>query len=313
MNRPSVDIVVPFVGSDAALHEVAEMLERVNVIATDTVTIADNRPSADPAGRRIGSITVSCAAGQPSSYFARNRGAERGQNPWLVFLDADVVAPPELIDTYFATPPPAQAGILIGGIEDAPSPGSRDRVLERHQQVRGAVGHKTTLRDDEFSTAQTANVAIRRSVFEQLGGFTEGIRSGGDADFCLRAYRAGFTLEPRFDAGVLHHSRSTLKGFIRQYARYGSGSQWLEARFPGFSPRPRPWRLARTLAAQFARACAAPVRSSIRDTPLFLLDSVRDLAFYVGRYASNDVAPPAIEPKSSAAPANLGDEIPRRP
>ena len=43
-------------------------------------------------------------------------------------------------------------------------------------------------------------MAVRRAVFEQLGGFDESFpRNYNDADFCLRARRAGYTIlyEPR--------------------------------------------------------------------------------------------------------------------
>lgn len=302
MPRPSVDIIVPFVGTDADLARVVQVIGRVELAPGDTVTIADNRPTATPGDRLIGTTTVRGAAGQPSSYFARNRGVEGGQNPWLVFLDADVQPEPDLLTAYFTPEPGEEVGLLIGGILDEPAEDAGSHIVARHAHMRGAVGHETTLRDDGFTTAQTANAAVRRSLFEQLGGFTEGIRSGGDAELSIRVQRAGFRLEPRFDAKVLHESRTTLKGFFRQYVRYGAGSQWLEARYPGFSPKQHPLRLGKTLAGQFVRALLAPARTSFRDIPIFVLDSVRDIAFYGGRFASNEVAPHALPAATPPAP-----------
>lgn len=316
MPRPSVDIIVPFVGSDVDLAGVIEMLEQITLGPGDTVTIADNRPTATPGGREIADsrVVIWGAAGQPSSYFARNRGVERGQNPWLVFLDADVTADPGLLAAYFATEPGPQDAILVGGIHDEPAEGEHMGPLQRHAERRGAVSHETTLRDDEFSTAQTANLAVRRSAFEQLGGFTEGIRSGGDADFCLRATRSGFAMVPRFEAAVTHHSRSTFKRFAKQYARYGSGAAWLEVRHPGFAPRPPVARWMRTVVARFVRAGLAPLRGKPDESPLLLLDAVKEVSFYVGRLASNEVDPtvapaPGLRSAAPVSAAELGQSV----
>ena len=84
--------------------------------------------------------------------------------------------------------------------------------------------------------AATGNLLVRRSTFDELGGFADGIRSAGDVDFCWRMRDAGWTLEQRPAARVSHHHRENLVSFLAMIARYGAGSRWLNERHPGVAP-----------------------------------------------------------------------------
>lgn len=66
-----------------------------------------------------------------------------------------------------------------------------------------------------------ANVAFRRKVFEQIGLYDENCAACEDQDITLRAANTGWELyfEPR--AVVGHKYRHSIKGFIRQWYRYG--------------------------------------------------------------------------------------------
>src|SRR4051812_5946544 len=109
MSRPAVDVVVPFAGSDDALGDLLERMGALERRDGDTLTIVDNRAAAaaaaavdadaaadarraDPPDADVPHVIA--ASGQQSSYYARNRGAELGRAPWILFLDADVDPPP---------------------------------------------------------------------------------------------------------------------------------------------------------------------------------------------------------------------------
>ena len=56
------------------------------------------------------------AAGERSPAHARNAGAAHARNDWILFLDADCLAPPDLLDAYFAPPVADDVGALAGEV-----------------------------------------------------------------------------------------------------------------------------------------------------------------------------------------------------
>jgi GT2 family glycosyltransferase len=136
--------------------------------------------------------------------------------------------------------------------------------------------------------AKTANCAIRREAFEQIGGFEDRIRSGGDADVCFRLAAAAWEFELRPDALVCHRSRHRLIDLLGQRARHGSGAEWLEQRYPGFvGPRRQLPRLGVDIARGAMRSVLALARRNGESALTRALDPVSNAAFELGRRVPN--------------------------
>ncbi|MBA2350070.1 MAG: glycosyltransferase, partial [Solirubrobacterales bacterium] len=233
--REPVDIVVPFVGGEKARAALLARLDALELAPGDTVTVVDNGTQAPATDD---DLRVLHAPERPSSYLARNRGAERGRAPWIVFLDADVVPPPGLVDAYFSPPPADDVAVLAGGVADeAPNEIAARTPAARYAALTAPMAQENTLGGRPgWSYAQTANVMVRRAAFAAIGGFDEHVRSAGDADLCFRLRDAGWTLEPRPGASVVHRNRTSLRALLRQRARHGSGTAWLHRAHPGSFP-----------------------------------------------------------------------------
>jgi GT2 family glycosyltransferase len=281
--RPSVDVVVPFAGSDARLEAVARGVGSLKRSDGDSATIVDNRPTADSAGR-IGDVSIIPAPEWQSSYFARNRGAAAGDAEWLVFLDADVTAPSDLIESYFVRPPGDRTGLLAGGILDAEV--GAPTAVSRYLTESSSMSQDNTLRGD-WPYAQTANCAVRRAAFEEIGGFNDAIRSGGDADLCFRLRAAGWEMETRDDAAVEHHARSTLRSMVRQRARHGSGSAWLNRTYPGSFPAERWLGLIKWTVIELGRAAWRLLRGDRRGAARAAVGQASAWALQLGRLLPN--------------------------
>jgi GT2 family glycosyltransferase len=299
--RPSVDVVLPFRGSDEQLERVAERLGALVVQPGDTVTIADNRPGATDSARDH--VHILGAGELQTSYHARNRAVAQGTADWIVFLDADVLPPPDLLARYFDGTPGGRVGVLAGAVVDEESSATatvtaatdgastNGTAAARYAWLKASMSQEVTLAHDGWAFAQTANAAVRRAAFVQVGGFEERVRSGGDADLCFRIRASGWELERRDGAAVVHHNRQTVPRMLAQRARHGAGAAWLAARWPGALPRRR-WP---GLVLWGARRAAAGVMAAARgdrDAALLgLLDGPAVWAFELGRLIPNRPRP----------------------
>jgi hypothetical protein len=284
--RPSVDVVLPFRGSDEQLERVAQWLGALVVQPGDTVTIADNRAAATDSARDH--VQILGAGELQTSYHARNRAVAQGTADWIVFLDADVLPPPDLLARYFERAPGGRVGVLAGAVIDEKASAT---AAARYAWLKSSMSQEVTLAHDDWGFAQTANAAVRRAAFEQVGGFEEGVRSGGDADLCFRMRAAGWKLERREDAAVVHRNRATIRRMLAQRARHGAGAAWLARRWPGALPRRRWPGLAWWSARRAAYGIAAAARRDRDAALLGLLDGPAVWAFELGRLVPNRPRP----------------------
>lgn len=85
-----------------------------------------------------------------------------------------------------------------------------------------------------------ACLVIRRSIFEEIGGFDEGYRLlYSDTALCLSAYRAGYRVVYTPDARLLHFESSTHKRLVPHADFVRAAEQfkpWLEKGDPFFNP-----------------------------------------------------------------------------
>ena len=234
----------------------------------DSLLVVDNTPGSRAGGD--GDVAVIHAAKQATPGFARNRGVERGGADWLLFLDADVQPPPELLDRYFDPPPGERTALVAGGVVDEPVPANAPPV-PRYAHLRGAMSQQNTFNYGRWGFPQSANLACRRSAFEAVGGFREDIRAGEDADLTFRLQDAGWKVERREAAAVVHLSRQTVRAFIAQKAIHGAAAAWLSREYPTSFPGSRRPGLVWWGVRTAAKGLFSAVRSRDRDKALWAL------------------------------------------
>jgi GT2 family glycosyltransferase len=285
-------VVLPFYGdsddADAALAELGGLATR----AGDEVLLVDNTPAGAAASRpHAPHVTVLESEVKASAYAARNIGVEQSKAPWVLLVDADCRLPEGLIDAYFDPPPGESCGAAAGqvlGVPDQPG------LIPRYVRSRGHLDQEWQLNHPYRPMAVTANLLVRREAWEDVGGFAELTRAGGgDADFSFRIQDAGWALEYRPGAQVLHEHRTSLRALLKQARRDGSTGPWLARRHPGYPPTV-PWK-------DFPRALAGAAGWPLLAQPergLFkAIDGLWSAAFNLGAVLDDAAQDPPGDPR----------------
>lgn len=233
MSRPPVSVVVPFAGDESAARRAVAMIRGLRTAEGDELILADNSgtvraQSAPP--------TVVRAAGERSPAHARNAGARAASGAWILFLDADTKAPPDLLDRYFETDVSPRVGALVGEIR--PDLGEPRTLAARYAAQRNFLSQRAHLAHPYRPRAAAANLMVRREAFETAGGFREGLRAAEDTDLCWRLQALGWALELREHAVVEHAYRQTIGELRAQWRSYAAGRAWLAREYPDFHPQP---------------------------------------------------------------------------
>jgi hypothetical protein len=321
--RPSVSVVMPFAGSRNEAWAAVEALGRLHVLDGDELLLADNAGAlAGFGGGAIGvpastgaSVVIVAAQGERSPAHARNAGvaAARPDTEWILFLDADTIAPADLIARYFSEPVDDDVGAIAGAIAAASPAGARGLAARygTHKNFLDAGAH---LAHPFMPRAAAANLLVRRAAFDWVGGFFEGLRAAEDTDFSWRLQRAGWRLIGRPEAVVEHRYRDSVTGLRRQWRAYAAGRAWLGRRYDGFEPRPALLRAARHALARapsgraVGERVADPEPVPVRDRFSFAaIDAILGVEELLGLVAPNRPAPPVT---GSAALVLLAERFP---
>ena len=140
----------------------------------------------------------------------RNRGAAHVKAEFVLFIDSDMEVPEDWIEKFEKVQKEANAdvlGFVVGVPANAPwfariwalrTNARRDRL----QEIDFLPGH---------------NIAVRRSLFERVGGFSTDLRTSEDKDLVMRLKSAGARVFSAPPIGIIHWGyEKTFKEWIRK-------------------------------------------------------------------------------------------------
>ncbi len=247
---PVVSVIVPVRNGGAAVKRLAASLAAQDWPAAGgrEILFVDNG-STDGACRDLpGEDLRVIDEPKPGAPAARNRGAREARGDILVFTDHDCTADRRWLRHLCAPFEDPAVSAVAGETIAAPADSWAARYLAfiRHNSAADGLARPV------FPFAPTANLAVRRSLFESLGGFDESLPHTDDADFSLRVRNAAgpIRLAPR--AIVLHEERSSAATLFRRYRQYGHGWAALLVKHPAELR----WGVARAFRANAAVAGA---------------------------------------------------------
>ncbi|WP_164851451.1 glycosyltransferase family 2 protein [Larkinella soli] len=147
-------------------------------------------------------------ADPPSLTAARNLGLRHAQGDIIIFIDDDTEFDEDFIAAHFEAH--RQGLDVVQGriVEPEVPPQSHPSWLTWYLKFTGGDDCPV---DGPVNVITGANFSVSRSVFGKIGGFDErfrGVAVHEDADFGLRAFRAGFRMGYVAKAALIHHASS---------------------------------------------------------------------------------------------------------
>ena len=228
MSRMGVDfsIIVPTFRRPRRLQECLEALvgldfppDRYEIVVVDDGGDTDLTPIIHELQRGPEIRLIRQQNAGPAA--ARNGGAKAARGEMLAFTDDDCRPDPQWLRTFSRHTEAANHGAMLGGhtvnvltgnIYASASQRLIDYLYTYYNA--GATGKS-------FFTSN--NMAVRRDLFFELGGFSTAYRraAGEDRDLCDKWQRAGYSLQYIPEAVVYHAHDMDVRDFLRQHFNYG--------------------------------------------------------------------------------------------
>ena len=188
---PRYDVVVPSAGRES-LQTLLECLAALDGAAPSRIVVVDDRgddarPVAALVPKALIGRTLVVRGGGRGPAAARNAGWRAAPAPWIAFLDDDVLVPPDWGRRLLAD---------LSGLDGVVA-GSQGRVRVPLPAGRRPTDWERNVAGLEHGRWITADMALRRTVLEAVGGFDERFPRAyrEDADLGLRLARRGLRIE----------------------------------------------------------------------------------------------------------------------
>jgi len=232
MSIPKISIIIPFCNSERVLPLCLRGIVDQTIQPLDVILVDNNSKDGSAfiakkfEEEHPGRCTYIVESKQgPSS--ARNTGVRSARGDIMAFTDSDCI-PGEywLRDIMQAFNNPS-IGAVAGKIVGSRSANSVE-IFHALFTLKGGPQEKVyesfSLNAGGFATA---NFAVRKDLFEKLGGFDESRSFGEDHDLCARIYKSGHSIK-YIPIGIVYHvHRSDVIRTCRQAFQFGKSHPFL--------------------------------------------------------------------------------------
>ena len=203
------------------------------IVVLDDGSSDDTRDLCLKWSKRLANLVVLSTACNRPLGSARNAATGAAKGDYLLFMDDDCTAAPDWIEAMRRS---LERVPIVAGAVAIP----RERyIVECHN-----ISQFHRFRPSRAPSAETfiagANMGLRRSALEAVGGFEEGRVIASDTEFVLRGLAKGHEVWFSPAAVVTHRPRGlNLRGIFRYAVRHAEATIQLRQRFAAVLRTPR--------------------------------------------------------------------------
>ena len=215
MKTPKVSVIIPGKNSSDTIGQCIESIVKQSYQNLEVIYV-DNDSSDNSIEIASGYPIEVIAESRRGSFIARNTGARNASGEILVFIDSDCIAEKEFV------------GKLIRTIIDGKEVSCMGSIQSAEENKWSAIEQKTfdnlieeIKKMDYVSIAYSGNLAVKKSVFDQLHGFDEDFFWAADIEFSLRLIKAGYKIRYVADANVKHFHRTSIVTIFKRKFQQG--------------------------------------------------------------------------------------------
>jgi GT2 family glycosyltransferase len=216
---PFVSVIIPVYNDSDRLRLCLELLARQTYPqARFEVLVIDNGSSPPVPGEIAQGNVVLLREPRPGGFIARNVGIEAAKGGLLAFTDADCLPEEDWLASLVKAVP--DEGTLVAGpIEAFPLAPLHPTPSERFDMTWGFPQHRFVA--DGYGAS--ANLAVPRAIFDDVGLYDASLLSDGDQEWCHRALTRGFRIRYTPEARVRHPARNALRQHVTKTRRLTGG------------------------------------------------------------------------------------------
>jgi glycosyltransferase involved in cell wall biosynthesis len=226
---PRVSVVVCSYNSERTMEACLASLEVLDYPDYEVIVVNDG--STDRTLQIAERFSYCRIISQPNKGLsvARNVGAEAATGEIVAYTDSDCVADPDWL-TYLVGKMEASNLAACGG-PNFPPP--EDCLVPAAVAVSPGGPTHVLISDEIAEHIAGCNMAFRRDLLLELGGFDPVYRAAGDdVDICWRFQDAGHAIGFSPAAIVWHYRRNTVKAYLNQQRGYGKAEALVYAKHP---------------------------------------------------------------------------------
>lgn len=221
MTGPTVSVIVPVKDDprlDGCLEALTTQTYKEGLVE---IVVVDNGSSRPPQGPLLDHPRIRLLhEPRPGSYAARNNGIRHSTGDVVAFTDADCLPDATWLEHAVARLGEG-ADIVAGEVAVFAGEAGRPTPVEAFEMVQGFPQRRYAT---DLGWAATANMVTTRRAIDTVGPFDQRLRSGGDAEWGVRATGLGFRLEYDESVRVRHPARATFGDYYAKLLRVHQGA-----------------------------------------------------------------------------------------